>query len=203
MEWKLVDVTQETYHKFLNYFTLHYSVKKDDGTTKPYEYYMASRHSLEELRAKTKEYSKPDAVLIVSFRRNPDGTVSYLLERQFRPCFGTRLLSFPAGLCDPDDKDIETTARRELREETGYEAKSVELLVPPASTSAGMSDEANAIVLVEIAPKNDGTEKEEFEDLQARWASTEEVKQMLADPNLHFAGFARICLLYCLERFGK
>lgn len=44
-----------------------------------------------------------------------------LFERQFRYPIGSTLLEFPAGKIDPGEAD-ETTARRELLEETGYVA---------------------------------------------------------------------------------
>ncbi|KAI9665142.1 MAG: hypothetical protein M1831_002152 [Alyxoria varia] len=42
-----------------------------------------------------------------------------LLEKQFRPALGAPCIEIPAGLIDPGE-DVETTAIRELREETGY-----------------------------------------------------------------------------------
>lgn len=39
-------------------------------------------------------------------------------------------LSFPAGNVEPDDENLETAARRELREESGYVADELEYLAP-------------------------------------------------------------------------
>lgn len=53
-----------------------------------------------------------------------DGDV--LLARQFRPGPGVVLLDLPGGIVDPGET-VEAAANRELREETGYTAGSLEL----------------------------------------------------------------------------
>ena len=65
-----------------------------------------------------REYVRhPGAVVVVA--QLPDG--SLLFERQFRYPLGRAFLELPAGKIDAGE-DILACARRELREETGYEA---------------------------------------------------------------------------------
>lgn len=45
-----------------------------------------------------------------------------LLERQFRYPLGREFIELPAGKIDPDEEPLET-AKRELEEETGYQAE--------------------------------------------------------------------------------
>ena len=59
----------------------------------------------------------PGAVLIVPVL--PDGRL--VVERQFRYPLGQVFIEFPAGKIDPGESAL-ATARRELREEAGYEA---------------------------------------------------------------------------------
>ncbi len=70
-----------------------------------------------------------------------------VMIRQFRHVAGRMLLELPAGLIDPGE-EILTTARRELREETGYEPGSLRHLTT-VFTSPGYSEERTSIVLAE------------------------------------------------------
>lgn len=74
-----------------------------------------------------------------------------ILVEQFRVPVNRRVIELPAGLVgDHDDPDepMETAARRELLEETGYVAKRItELLACPST--AGMSDEIITFLLAE------------------------------------------------------
>mgnify|MGYP000191477127 CR=1 FL=1 len=62
---------------------------------------------------------RAEAVIIVA-RMQPSGR--FIIIRQFRPPTNSYILEFPAGLVDPGESQ-ETTAIRELFEETGYRAK--------------------------------------------------------------------------------
>ena len=59
---------------------------------------------------------RAEAVIIVA-RMQPSGR--FIIIRQFRPPTNSYILEFPAGLVDPGET-LETTAIRELFEETGY-----------------------------------------------------------------------------------
>ncbi|MEY4593358.1 MAG: hypothetical protein RIR18_2253 [Pseudomonadota bacterium] len=65
----------------------------------------------------------PGAVVIMAFL--PNGKL--LFERQFRYPLHQVFLELPAGKIDPGEHPLET-ARRELREETGYQANEWEYL---------------------------------------------------------------------------
>lgn len=92
----------------------------------------------------------PDAVAIVAVRSDPDmpdGNLQVALVRQRRPAIGEDLWEIPAGIVDrADDAQLEVTAARELREETGYES-SVWQRLTRELPSPGFSTEAITIFL--------------------------------------------------------
>ncbi|MBS0263783.1 MAG: NUDIX hydrolase [Planctomycetes bacterium] len=89
----------------------------------------------------------PAAVFLVPLLRTPEGT-RLVMMREFRIPLGDYEYSFPAGLLDPGES-VETTARRELHEETGLTVTSVRALSPAVASSAGMTDESAVIVFLE------------------------------------------------------
>lgn len=79
----------------------------------------------------------------------------YVLIRQYRPPVRRQVVEFPAGLMDGDETP-EQSARRELKEETGFIAKKI-TIHPPAYTTPGLANESVYVVEVEIdenAPEN-------------------------------------------------
>ena len=69
--------------------------------------------------------SEPPSVAILPF--TPDGEVVCIEE--WRQAVDRRNLGIPVGGVEPDDDDLAAAARRELAEETGYDADSIEPLV--------------------------------------------------------------------------
>lgn len=200
MKWTYIGSDKETDHRFLNYYTLHYEVIKDDGTKKDYRYFLASRNeSKEGLRIVKQDFRRADAVLIGTYLIE-NGRFYLLLEKQFRPALNHEVISFPAGLVDTEDTSIVEAAKRELREETGYEMEDVTLIVPPSPTSEGLSDECNAVVTGSLLRKGKD-DKEEFEDIQAKLYSKDEVHALLEDKDVIFSNPARLLVLYLLEKY--
>ncbi len=84
----------------------------------------------------------PGAVAVVAL--TTDGEV--LLIRQFHHAIGRALLGIPAGTREPGE-DAMATARRELVEETGYEAAGELRELAAYFTSPGFTDERMTIFL--------------------------------------------------------
>lgn len=71
----------------------------------------------------TREYVKhPGAVVVVPLLQGPDGQTRIVLERQYRYPVGQVMVELPAGKLD-DGEDPQVCGRRELLEETGYQAR--------------------------------------------------------------------------------
>ena len=201
MKWRLVDIVQETNHPFLNYFTMHYEVE-NEGKTRPYSYFLASRHTKEELRALTKDYARPDGVLLALYKIDEvTKEVSILLTKQFRPAIGAYVTSFAAGLLDKDDESDIDAARREAIEEVGYTIDDIERLAPSCPTSTGLSDEMVSFLLARIVKKVDNN-LEAFEDISSEFVSLEELKRRLDDPQYFFPMNIRLVCLLLLARFS-
>lgn len=201
MKWTYLGSSKETNHRFLNFYVMHYEV--DEGVSrKPYEYFLASRNENDgDLRAFKGNFDRPDAVLIGAYLLEDDG-IHFLLEKQFRPTLNRYVYAFPAGLMDKEDKDELFAARRETKEETGYDIEDIVRLLPPSPTSEGMSDECNSVVCCRLKAKGECA-KEEFEDISSGLYSESQVYALLNDPNVMFSNSARLLILLLLERYGK
>ncbi|MFN0027691.1 MAG: NUDIX hydrolase [Acidimicrobiales bacterium] len=89
----------------------------------------------------------PGAVAVVPVLQGSDrpGPVTVLV-RQFRAAVGQWLWEIPAGLRDKPGEPVEDTARRELIEETGFDAARLDLLVS-FYNAAGMTDQRTHIFM--------------------------------------------------------
>ncbi|HUD68955.1 MAG TPA: NUDIX hydrolase [Acidimicrobiales bacterium] len=85
-----------------------------------------------------------------------------VLVRQWRAPLAQAILEIPAGTCDVDGEDLEATAHRELEEEAGLRAGSLERL-GTFWNSPGWSDQATVIFLAtkltEVPRRPDGPEE--------------------------------------------
>lgn len=115
----------------------------------------------------------PDWVNILPI--TPDGKV--LLVAQYR--HGTNMISLetPGGLIEPDETPIEAAAR-ELREETGYTARSFRVLGETDANPAFMTNHFTA-VLAEGAVQTDPTAWDEHEELAPRLVPLAELPALI------------------------
>ena len=134
---------------------------------------------------------------VMVFAHTPEGAV--VLVEEFRPAVDAAVVCLPAGLVgDEGPEDPESAARRELSEETGYEANALQL-IGRGPGSAGMSSE---IVSFYYAPdvRRAGPQGErEREEIRvhvvpvaglAEWARAREAEGILIDPKV----WAGLCL---------
>lgn len=117
----------------------------------------------------------PGAVVVLAFLDNGN----LLFERQFRYPLRRVFLELPAGKIDPGESIIDT-ARRELREETGYVAKDWEYL-GVMHPCIGYSDERIEIFAARGLTLEGDKELDHNEFLEIVELSPEEARQAVWD----------------------
>ena len=147
------DIKEMFYSRYIKIYEL-----LNDGE---HHYLEATRREADDLVCikDEEEYKKmlPDAVSCVVVLKQKDVPDKLLLNYEYRYPAGRFVLSVPAGLLDPEDKDAETplitAAKREIKEETGLDIKDtdkVEVINSFLFSTPGMTDESNGLVCAVI-----------------------------------------------------
>ena len=90
---------------------------------------------------------------------------------------GDFVINFPAGLIDPGE-DYETSARRELKEETGLEITEIRDVIPESFSAIGFSNEKN-ICVVGVAAGTFTPSTSTAEEIIAGWYTKKEVRELM------------------------
>lgn len=111
----------------------------------------------------------PGAVAAVPLWHSADGVPMVTIVRQYRAPFDAMVIEVPAGMRDVPGEPTEVTAARELVEEVGLVAGSLEHLVD-IYPSAGMTDSVLTLYLAtqltQVARETHGPEEAHMEVLQ-------------------------------------
>lgn len=162
--------------KFLSYYEVE-AIHRDGSIT---PYYVVSRNpDKDTLKAVTKE-NPPDGVVIYGiYGRNKDKIV---LIRQYRYPIGDYVYELPAGLMEAGEY-IESTAVREMYEETGLRFTPVEGgdYSHPFFTTVGMTDESCATVYGMCEGQPSSEHQESSEDIQVVIADKAECRRILKE----------------------
>ncbi|WP_194608962.1 NUDIX hydrolase [Clostridium vitabionis] len=121
---------------------------------------------------------RPDFAVVCAFDRE----MNLLTVSQYRMGIGRVLPEMPAGMIEAGEDPL-AAARRELREETGYEAEAFRHLFD-LTINAAYSDNKAHCFLAEGLRKVTGQQLDETENLDYRWMPIGEVME-----NLHSGGF--------------
>ena len=122
----------------------------------------------------------PGAVSVVP--SHGDGTVT--LVRQFRAAVGTIVLEAPAGTCDVDGEDPESTALRELEEEAGLSAGRVQRL-GAVYNSPGYTDQRTIVYLAsDVTPCATSPSGVEEQWMSTERIALEDVERLVAEGRL-------------------
>ncbi len=129
---------------------------------------------------------------VMVFARTPENKV--LLVEEFRPPIGSRCLCFPAGLSGDEGPESDAAAaRRELLEETGYEADEMTFLFHGPS-SPGLTSESLSFYLatgLHRVAAGGGVENESITVREAplesidSWLATQVEQGIALDPRIY------------------
>ncbi|CAG7851309.1 Uncharacterized Nudix hydrolase P35G2.12 [Serendipita indica DSM 11827] len=134
---------------------------------------------------KTRGSAGVDAVAILAILNAPNRPPSTIIIEQFRPPVNAYVIELPAGLIDANES-VESTAFRELEEETGYKADKVLEISPlmvcdPGMSSANMKLVALNVPLSESETGPDGRPKSPKQKLEQ---GEHIVRRVVEIPNL-------------------
>ncbi|CAB1128522.1 ADP-ribose pyrophosphatase [Candidatus Hydrogenisulfobacillus filiaventi] len=135
----------------------------------------------------------PDVCAVVA--ETPEGVI---LVEQFRPALGKRILELPAGRLRRGEEPVEG-ARRELREETGYQADQLRLLAR-FYPSVGLSRHKVHLYYT-YNPKPGPTDWDPTEEIEVRIIPVQEIPRLLAEGRAA-DGKTHLGLVYFLNHRG-
>ena len=139
---------------------------------------------------------KPTYALVIA----RDGDRFHLVE-QFRYPLGMRRWEFPQGTAPgQEESDPIQLANRELREETGLRATSMELL-GMLDVAPGMSSQRGRVFLATGITEGEHDREHEEQDMHSEWFSRAQLEQMIRDGDITDAqSIAAWALLLLSER---
>jgi ADP-ribose pyrophosphatase len=189
---KIIDSTIIAKVKFVTLFAVKYLDRK--GTLK--HWHMVSRG--DQPKCITNDNRRPDAAIIVPYHAREDKLV---VIREYRVPVGDYMYGFPAGLLDPGE-DLAVAAGRELHEETGLDLSTVYRHSPAIYSSAGITDEAIAMVFAEVTGTPSIRGNEDSEDIEIFLMDRKEVGLLLQRNDIVFGARAWMAM-DAYVRMGK
>ena len=122
-----------------------------------------------------------------------------VMLRQYRPGIGRVHFEIPAGVVDESDPDLESAARRELLEETGFAGGSWSLL-STLSANPALTTNLTTTFLAEGVTRVAEARPEATEDIRVHLVPVAEVVELIDDGDVVQALHVAPLLRYLLRR---
>lgn len=159
--------------KFLNFYEALYKNKK--GEEKRWTIVSRKQENIMKAQLLEDKEDDVDAVLIVA---RHEETNQLVLIRQFRIPINDYIYELPAGLIDKGES-YETSAKRELKEETGLDLIEIKECASKVYLSPGMTDESVALIHCTCKGEISKAYMEADEDIEPMTISKETAKEIL------------------------
>ena len=189
---KIIDSSVVSRSKFVTVVAVRYQDRKGH----PKNWHMVTRNNPP--KCITGDIRQPDAAIIVPYHRLEDKLV---VIREFRIPVGGYQYGFPAGLLDPGE-DLATAAGRELHEETGLDLVRVRRHSPAVFSSAGITDEAVAMVFAEVEGTPGTHRNEDSEEIEVFLMDRDDARELLRRDGIVF-GARSWLVMDAFVRMGK
>lgn len=195
-------IEQLTHEKWLNLYAAAFEHHGHKG-----RWVYASRNPQPAHQSGETPIPPAQAVVIVPVLRSPEmggneGSTRLVMVREFRVPIGDYIFAFPAGLVDAGES-IEDTARRELREETGFEVAAIHRVTQPLYSSSGLTDEAVSVIFVDArATPQTQPKLGDGEDLQVVLLDFADICRLCDDRSIRIDAKAWM-ILYCYQQLGR
>ena len=189
---KIIDAAIVTRRKFVSLFSITYLNRK--GDTRQWD--MVTREG--QPKCISGDIRRPDAAIIVPYHHREEKLV---VIKEFRIPVGGYQYGFPAGLLDPGE-DLAVAAGRELFEETGLNLTRIYRHSPAIFSSAGITDEAIAMVFAEVDGTPSTLHNEGSEDIEVFLMDRDELRSLLARRDIVFGARAWLAM-DAFVRFGR
>jgi ADP-ribose pyrophosphatase len=141
---------------------------------------------------KSKREIVQHGVAVAIIPRLPDGRFVFI--RQFRKPMERVCFEVVAGNCDPGE-DEATSAGRELKEETGYDFQTLELL-GPIFPSVGYCTERIDVFVAEVSDQQGATSFDEDERIETVIMSESEMDELIRNGGVADAKTLAAWMLY-------
>jgi ADP-ribose pyrophosphatase len=116
-------------------------------------------------------------VFIIPILNTEEGS-KLVMTKEYRIPIWDAEYGFPAGLID-EGETIESTAIREMKEETGLDVERIYHVSMPVYSSAGLSDESCVMVLAEVTGTPSTHLNEAHEDIEVVLMDVEKIRNLL------------------------
>lgn len=119
-----------------------------------------------------------DWVIVIAEISN-NGNREYIIVKQFRHGSGSLYYEFPAGVVDSGEEP-EKAALRELREETGYSAKKIQLIGKSCPNPAFMSNKCYTYLATDLVYEGE-LQLDPNERIETFFMSEEDIKKHIVN----------------------